>query len=110
MDGGRQPADQVESPRVVKADSSADEIRTIAPATVAEDLIPVRDQIPLEPEDRGRVYAKVTAQPVALAVRNQDEDPDSVRRAMAGHDAVLAALGSPPWRNTAVRSEGPATS
>lgn len=33
-------------------------------------------------------------------------DAGSVDRAVPGHDAVLAALGSPPWRNTAVRSEG----
>ena len=33
-------------------------------------------------------------------------DAISVDSAVPGHDAVLAALGSPPWRNTAVRSEG----
>jgi len=33
-------------------------------------------------------------------------DAVSVDRAVPGHDAVLATLGSPPWKNTAVRSEG----
>lgn len=33
-------------------------------------------------------------------------DLAAVRNAMPGHDAVLAALGSPPWKNTDVRSEG----
>jgi len=33
-------------------------------------------------------------------------DASSVDRAVPGHDAVLVALGSPPWRNTAVRSAG----
>ncbi len=30
----------------------------------------------------------------------------SVERAMQGQQAVVAALGSPPWKNTSVRSEG----
>lgn len=33
-------------------------------------------------------------------------DLPAVQRAIPGHDAVLAALGSPPVRNTKVRSEG----
>jgi len=40
------------------------------------------------------------------AVQGDVMDFASVERAMQGQEAVLAALGSPPWKNTSVRSEG----
>lgn len=63
---------------------------------------------------RGHLVTAFARHPVALAiahdhlevVQGDALDPDSVRGAMPGHDAVLTALGSPPWRNTEVRSEG----
>lgn len=64
--------------------------------------------------DAGHAVSAFARDPAAVKVehkcleviRGDAMDAASVSRAMAGHDAVLAALGSPPWRNTAVRSEG----
>ena len=54
-----------------------------------------------------RTLAKLDLQHPHLKVHQGDVmDPPSVRQAVEGQEAVLATLGSPPHKNTNVRSDG----
>lgn len=64
--------------------------------------------------EQGHAVTAFARDPAKLDIKHENltivqgdvMDFASVESAMQGQEAVLAALGSPPWKNTSVRSEG----
>lgn len=64
--------------------------------------------------EQGHTVTAFARDPAKLGIKHENlrivqgdvMDSASVESAMQGQEAVLAALGSPPWKNVHVRSEG----